>query len=599
MTNPGNTTNSELNDAQAALKNGAYKKAEQILIRILNAVPAQTDALALLGLSYAQQGRLSEAVPVLEQAASLQPDDPAINNNLALVLELSGHIDRAIHIYRRLINDRPDNIEALSNLGDALRKIGQLDEASIFLENVLKINPTHLATLNSLGIVFQEQGNFDKAESTLRYALTIVPDSPHILSNLAGVLHKQDRYAESIELLEQIVDRKPDYQSAWANLSAAYTMIRQYNKAEKAALKAIDLNPGASAAWVNLGKLNYETGNFDESLNNFNRAIQLDSNNLEARWQKGFTSLILGDYASGWKDYDIGLLCGGRSIRKVNLPQWQGEELKAKTILVLAEQGLGDEIMFASCLPDLQQLGGKIIYECDQRLAPLFQRSFPDVQFFSRLDSAKKISNYQIDLKIASGSLPGIFRKHIDNFPSRKSFLLPDPDKIESWKLRYASLGSGLKIGISWRGGNRIDPLRRSIELDQWLPILEMKEHIFIDIQYGDSEAERQHIQSSHGIKLHHFVETLPTTEQDNFAAQIAALDLVISVSNATVHLAGAIGTPAWSLLPVSPNWRWGLNTKTTNWYPSVELIRQSRADNWSNTLLEIQQKLMELSHTR
>ena len=565
---------------------------------ILESQPAQAEALALLGLSYAQQGRLSEALPVLEQAASLRSDDQAINNNLALVLELSGHIDRAISIYRRLVQVREDNLEALSNLGDALRKNAQLDEASAFLEKALKINPTHVASLNSLGIVLQEQGDFDKAESTLRHALTITPDSPHILSNLAGVLHKQDRYTESLSLLEKIIVLTPDFQPAWSNLAAAYTMTRQYNKAKKSALKAIDLNPNSSAAWVNLGKLNYEKGNFDESLNNFNKAIQLDNNNLEARWQKGFTSLLLGDYASGWKDYDVGLLCGGRTTRSIDLPRWKGEGLENKTILVLAEQGIGDEIMFASCLPDLQRLGGNIIYECDNRLVPLFQRSFPDVQFFSRSDNAEIILNNNIDLKLASGSLPGIYRNQADDFPNRQGFLLADPEKITSWKLRYASLGKGLKIGISWRGGNRIDPLRRSIELNQWLPILQMKEHTFIDIQYGDSETERQHIQSSYGIKLHRFAETNPTKEQDDFAAQLTALDLIISVSNATVHLAGALGIPTWSLLPASPNWRWGINTNTTPWYSSVELIRQSRTDNWNNTLLEIQQKLMELSRT-
>lgn len=599
MTDSKNATNPELSQAQLALKNGAYQKAEQILTSILAASPAHADALGLLGLCCAQQGRLTQALPVLEQAASLRPDDQAINNNLALVLELSGQIDRAIPIYHRILQTHAHNIEALSNLGDALRKTGRPDEAWVYLKKALEIKPDNVNTLNSLGITLQDLGDFDAAESKLRQALSLNPKNPQILSNLAGVLHKQDRYVESIVLLKQVIELKPDYQPAWANLSAAYTMTYEYQQAKDCALKAIQLNPGSASAWTNLGKLYYELGEFKESDNCFQKSLSIEPHNPDATWNKSFTSLISGNLEQGWREYQAGLVTGDRTHHLIEAPLWRGEDLSEKSIIILAEQGLGDELMFASCLDDLKRCSNNIFYECDKRLLPLFQRSFPDIHFIARntleCDQKNTVDKKRYDFYLPAGSLPLHFRNNIDHFPNKNHFLISDDNKIDYWRSQYAKLGKGLKVGISWRGGKRVDPAKRSIALNRWLPILQTKNCVFIDIQYGDTQDERSILEAEHGIIVHRFEQCNPLQDQDEFAAQLVALDLIISVSNATVHIAGALGQTTWGLIPYVPSWRWGFMKKKSPWYNNLTLYRQPEHGDWQGMITAVADKLRKL----
>ncbi|MDH5216780.1 MAG: tetratricopeptide repeat protein, partial [Gammaproteobacteria bacterium] len=499
----------------------------------------------------------------------------------------------------RIIESQIDNIEALSNLGDALRKVGQLDEANIYLKKALTINPNYINAINSLGIVLQQQGDFDAAESRFRYALSIQSQNLQILSNLAGVLHKQDRYGESIILLEKVIELKPDFLPAWANLSAAYTMTYDYQKAELCALKAIQLDPNSTTAWTNLGKLYYELGKFDESKNCFDKSLSIEPHNPDAIWNKSFTSLITGNLEQGWKEYEEGLATGDRHHHCIDAPLWQGESLDNKKIIVLAEQGLGDELMFASCINDLKQHSSNISYECDKRLLPLFQRSFPDLQFIAKDNSVinKKLSTEkQYDYYIPAGSLPLHFRKKTEDFPQRTKFLIPDENKTAYWRSQYSELGEGIKIGISWQGGKRVDPVKRSIALDDWLPILKTPNCVFMDIQYGDTREARNIFEKKHGINIHCFAQCNPLEEQDDFASQLTALDLVISVSNATVHLAGALGQTTWALIPYVPSWRWGFSGKNTHWYRSVELYRQTRHGGWPEVISILSSDLNKLA---
>jgi hypothetical protein len=256
--------------------------------------------------------------------------------------------------------------------------------------------------------------------------------------------------------------------------------------------------------------------------------------------------------------------------------------------------------MFASCLPDLIGQAKKIVVECDGRLAPLFARSFPRAEVHGRQpdqDMSRLSCAPGIDWQIAMGSLPGLFRTTLASFPKHSGYLVPDAHAVQSWRQRLTSLGDGIKIGISWRGGSTDKTRRqRSTSLEQWLEILRMPGAHFINLQYGDSEQELRAIRATPGISIADWEDIDPLANLDDFAALIASLDLVISIDNATVHMAGALGTPTWVLQPYVPDWRWFIILENSPWYPSLRYFRQPAPGDWDAAFAGIVRQLRELT---
>ena len=240
----------------------------------------------------------------------------------------------------------------------------------------------------------------------------------------------------------------------------------------------------------------------------------------------------------------------------------------------------------------------RVLLECDPRLAPLFTRSFPDVYVHGKkrdLDLTWAREQDPLDYSLPIGSLPKFFRNRIEDFPARDSFLVPDPDRVEEWKQRLSDLGAGKKIGISWRGGQTPQIIRNaSIPLSDWLPFLS-KKACFINLQYGDTSEEITEITKKSGVQIHDWEDNDPLTDLDNQAALIAALDLVITIDNSTLHLAGAIGTPTWGLLGYVPDWRWPVSFgDCPPLYHSVQLFRQTQLSDWAPVLQQVEQSLKE-----
>jgi hypothetical protein len=255
---------------------------------------------------------------------------------------------------------------------------------------------------------------------------------------------------------------------------------------------------------------------------------------------------------------------------------------------VYAEQGVGDEIMFASCLPDVLEGAGGCIVECDRRLVPLFARSFPKAKVVERVEVAEGELPEELmtDVKVAMGSLPLFFRTDISRFPQQERYLVADAGKVQQWRERYRERGEGKKIGISWRGGSKPGTrLARSIGLEKWRDIFGVSGVEFINLQYGDCAAEIKEAEEKLGVRIYDWADADPLRDLDGAAAQIAALDLVISVDNTTVHMAAALGVPVWVMLPVGCDWRWIRGYDDTPWYKTVRLYRQERAGEWEEVL--------------
>jgi len=318
-------------------------------------------------------------------------------------------------------------------------------------------------------------------------------------------------------------------------------------------------------------------GQLEQAVGEYERAVAAQPEHAPARFHLALARLLQQDFERGWPGYELRRNAADGALVASEAPKWAGEPLAGRTILLRMEQGLGDEIMFASMLPELLRMAGHCIVECDPRLRALFSRSFPGATVFGALPDRSlplRIARRGIDFETHIGSLPLLLRRSAAVFPRHSGYLSADPARVQHWRERLAQFGPGRKIGISWTGGVRkTRRALRSIALQEWLPILSMPGVRFVSLQYTpEAAAEVAALEARQGIRVEHWPEAID--DYDETAALVSALDLVLSVCTAVAHLGGALGRPVWVMVPHSPEWRYGSEGETMPWYPSVNLFR-------------------------
>ena len=494
-------------------------------------------------------------------------DFKEIQNNFADDLKEQGQLEYAIYAYYKSIEMNSDNINAYNNLGNTLRDQGKLEQAILAYRRALKINPRDDDIHNNLGNVLLERGELNEATNVYRHALTINPENSQVYSNLGVTLKKQGKFNEAVTIYQ----------------------------------KSLEIQPNDADVYYNLGNSLRELEELEEAIQVYYKAIEIQPQFANAQNNIGLILFLQGDFKNGWQQYQWRWKCDDfpSENRPFHQPSWNGSNPSAKTILVWAEQGIGDEIMFASMLNDLRQSNANIMVECEQRLISLFQRSFPDIRFFCRTNPPdQQLLNPNIDYQISMGSLGQWLRTDLDSFKQGQSYYLTAcPDKTAELRNKYQQLASGRKlVGISWKSTD-ISQRRaksKSTSLEYWASVLSQPNCYFINLQYGDIETEVAKFESDTNLKVYQDKEIDPLVNLDGFAAQISALDLVISTSNTTVHMAGALGKRVWTLLPHIPDWRWTLDREDALWYPAMRLFRQSSIGDWQDVFKRVSHALSQ-----
>lgn len=355
----------------------------------------------------------------------------------------------------------------------------------------------------------------------------------------------------------------------------------------------------------NLATLYINEGKPLKALEHLDLAISLQPGHPQAQWNKSLAHLELGEYAKGWAMYDAGFAAKVRAQRNyssADLPEWDGSP--GKTVVLYGEQGIGDEILFASCVPDAIAISKKVVIDCHKKLHTLFATSFPGVDIYpTREDEvitwpmdAKGQPRYAFDARCAFGSLPRLFRPDIESFPGTP-YIKPSIEAEATWAVRLNELSSRPKIGISWAGGHKRTRIEvRSIGLEKLLPIFQ-QDADFISLQYTPCEDDIAMMKAKHGVTIHHWPEAVYSPNYADTAALVANLDLVITVCTSMVHLAGSMGVPTWVLTPSRPAWRYRLDLDTMPWYGnSITLFRQAPDTfDWEPVIAEVADKVREL----
>lgn len=359
--------------------------------------------------------------------------------------------------------------------------------------------------------------------------------------------------------------------------------------------QAIQGAPEMVDAWCNVGVALQFLGRLEESEAKLRHAIELRPDSATARLNLAMTLLLNQQFAEGWDEYEHRWQTPSFGNQPVGIvamaSNWEGQALSGKTILVYGEQGIGDEVMFHSCMPDLIAKAGQVLISCEPRLVTILRRSFPEAIVFEADRMAKPDWRNQvgkIDFQTAVGSLPRWFRRDIDSFQRAGSYLTVDQLLSEYWQNTTSS--DRPKIGISWRGGVGQDRELRSTELRTWEPLLKSINANWISLQYGNHRDELKETVQRSGVEIQNYQRLDPLSDLDDYMAMISSLDLVISVDNSTVHFAGPLGVPTIALLayPSKSHWRWGGAGKDTPWYRSVELFRKQASGSWKETMSEV-----------
>ncbi|HTO51487.1 MAG TPA: tetratricopeptide repeat protein [Burkholderiales bacterium] len=512
------------------------------------------------------------------------PDDRRLRESARRAVE-GGDLARARALLEQALALDAQSPGTLSDLGNVHLLLAEPAGAERCYLAALELAPAHASALANLGVLRARGGDRPAALDCFRRAVRADPWAEQAIRGLVEALPDDTVPREDIALMREITARFPDHAAAFSALGRL--LLRgafDAGPALAAAERAIALGHGDADTLTARGVALQELGRLEEALAAYEAARARDPGHVGARFHRAIALLTLGRFAEGWPDYELRLLSEDRPRRAFPFPRWQGDDLAGRTLLVHSEQGIGDEILFASCLPDIVRAAGHCVIECSPRLAPIFRRSFPEATVHASeqtgpVDWAVPLG---IDVQAPAGSLPLHLRATTAAFPEHRGYLVADPAKVDRWRERLAALGPGRAIGISWRGGtSRTRTERRSLVLSDLAPLLREPGFHFVSLQYGPEAAkEVERFAPDSGLRVHHWPEAID--DYDETAALASALDGIVSVCTAVVHLGGALGRPVWVATPRVPEWRYGAQGARMPWYPSVRLIRQAERGVWA-----------------
>lgn len=470
-------------------------------------------------------------------------------------------------------------------------EIGDLDSGIEVLQSHLSKTADCSKALGELGVLHYKIKDYTNAELLLKKSLAEHQDNLDYIICLVKTLFELHRYEETAQLLDQALSFNPENIQVLFHLATSLTNRCLYQEALQT-IKKLQTNgqshPYHAAVLRCLGR-------FDEALAELNVQLANQPNNPSFRLQRAVLNLALENFDVGWDDYNYRNLNLNTKFRMLPFPIWNVQPLEGKKIIVLAEQGLGDQIMFASCIPDLLQLKpASVVIEANARVAKTLSRSFPSVQILpSLLEPNMTWANQfpDIDYFVPLADLPCRFRRCISAFPAHSGYIIADPTRVEHWRSILESCGHGPYFGLSWRGGTeQTSKVIRSFTPQTFLPLSSNIEATWVCLQYGDVQDEVLAMNTT-TMPLQYWKEAI--SDLDEFAALICALDGVVTACNTTVHIAGALGKPVWVLAPRIPEWRYGLRNIQLPWYPSSHIIRQSHDHNWTEPINKVKEKLI------
>lgn len=599
---------------------GRLAEAERSYRAALAAEPKHPEALYLLASLGLQSGHPDAALAILKEALTAAPPSPQIYHLIGQAFLAKDQLDAAGDYFAAAAELAPSFAPARVGLGRVALQRQRPDEAVAALRQAVALDPASAEAQATLGLALKEKGEVEAAAQCLARALALAPGHAETSLNLGNLRFEQGRIDEALGLYRQAAQGAPKLALAHYNLGRALQELGRTEEAEAAYRQAVTLDPRQADALTNLGNLckdrydleaaaawyrkalavrpevglgHYHLGNVlgligedEAAIAALERAIALDPGLVDAPYIRSMTLMMKGDFEPGLVGYETRKRAPDKAVedRAYTAPAWDGAPLPDGRLLVWPEQGVGDHILYAALLPLARARVASCVVECDRRLAPMFARALPDIDFVgSRGESDASGFTHQLPF----GDLMRSLKPWPRGFAPPRRFLAPDPGRLAAARAWLDGLGPGPRVGLSWRSAvKRIGP-SKSLSLERWRPILAGRPAVFVNLQYGDTDADVAAAEAAGGLK----VEAMPGLDRfadlEGLAALIDGLDLVLTTSNVTAHLAGALGKPCWLLLAKTPLWYWGrgLSTEGTLFYPSIRPYWQSTFGRWDDVV--------------
>lgn len=621
-------TDKLLTTAIQAHQSGRVAEAQEQYRRVLQVRPNDAEALHLFGVAEHQQGRNKEALSWIERAVAANSRDAAILSNLGLVLRALGRREEAVAALEQAVQFTPTYRIAHKNLGTVLKELGRSTEAEHRFRHFLTLAPRDASGWRNLGDVLIHQTRYAEAESAFRQAVTLEPTAADAHNNLGVVLKELNRLEESEACYREAIRLRPNHSDAHNNLGILQKTREQDEAAFASFTEALRLKPDSADARHNLGAVLADLGRHEEAVTHIRAAIaqnerqaeyhnslgtslqvmgkpsealacyeetlRLDPQHVWGHFNRSAVWLLQGRFDEGWPEFEWRWKRPGLAARDFGRPEWDGSPLPNGTVLLFAEQGLGDTLQFIRFVRQVKQRVGRVVVECQPPLVPLL-RGCSEIDVL--VSKGQPLPPF--DVQVSLMSLPRLFHVSASSIPADVPYLTPEAALIDQWRERLSGL-KGLRVGIAWQGNPKYKrDAFRSVSLSELAPLAEVAGVTLICLQKGHGKEQLTGSTSVarawNVVDLGEDVDEAAGAFMDT-AAILKNLDLLITSDTALPHLAGALGVPTWLAVAHAPDWRWQLTGTATPWYPNTRLFRQPAIGDWRPVFTAMRDELQTLA---
>jgi Flp pilus assembly protein TadD len=472
------------------------------------------------------------------------------------------------------------------HLGDLLRQRKRLPEAITAYRNAIAIKPDFFEAQNNLGIALRDFGQLDQAIAAHQSAVALEPQNPRAWNNLGVALSAKEEPTDAILAYRRAIELRPRYAQAFHNLGKAQAILDRFEEAISSFRRAIELQPDFAAAHGDLSNALKTQGNLNAALDAAHRAVQLKPDSAESHCRLALMLLRTGDLERGWAEYEWRY--------RISIPwdfphpRWEGDPLDGRTLLLHADQGLGDSIHFVRYARLIAARDGRIILRCQRQLAKLL-KNFPGIH--QTVSEDDPVPHFDVHCPLIS--LPVAFKTRLETIPSAGPYLRPPAALSRAWAAHFDETDDRLRVGLVWAGHpSHSNDHNRSTCLDTFAPLSGAQNTVFYSLQIGAAGAEAD--DPPPGINLINLTSEI--VDFADTAALIDHLDLVIAVDTSTAHVAAAMGKPVWLVLPFVAEWRWLIDRTDTPWYPTMRLFRQPKLNDWRGAITLLLEPLRRLA---
>lgn len=480
-------------------------------------------------------------------------------------------------------------------LGAVFKKTGRLSESKAFMRKSVQLNPLDAEAHNNYGVILQELGRFKEAEASYTQATILEPNYIEANNNLGNVLKDQEKYVEAINVYKKVISINPDYADVYYNMGVTFKLSGKLKASLEMYKKAIELNPEHADAYNNLGNVLRDLGSTEEAIQAYKKSILFKSDFANAHKNLSFALLSYGNLQEGLDEYEWRWKTDEffRKNRHFSQPLWNKKtNLNGQRILIWSEQGVGDTITWSSCISHVASKAKHCILECQEKLVPLLERSFPNIEVKAE-DRNLDTDRNDFDFHLPMGSLYKNLGTEILQKTKVDAYLTPDPYRVEYWKKRLETFGNGPFIGINWKS-TVMSPgrLLNYAPISEWNSLLTLPNITFINLQPKDFKKDLNKIKNELGVTVYNFDDLDHINDVDDVASLYAALDMVVSTQSFVPLVSAAVGTStklaSWRQSP----WNNILHKPVG---PLVDKFERNTWESWENVFKSISEDIIKL----